>query len=86
MDMGGAPPRTNALIGPAAFRDVQKTDCLKRRASDAPSFSSGALTLLNMAWTSVELVEATLPVFAATPYNARRSAGRSSRNQPSEGV
>ncbi len=33
---GGAPPRTNALIGPAAFRDVQKTDCLKRRASDAP--------------------------------------------------
>ncbi len=34
---GGAPPRTDALIGPAAFRDVQKTDCLKRRASDAPS-------------------------------------------------
>ncbi len=34
---GRAPPRTDALIGPAAFRDVQKTDCLKRRASDAPS-------------------------------------------------
>ncbi len=34
---GGAPPRTDALIGPAAFRDVQKTDCLKRRASGAPS-------------------------------------------------
>ncbi len=42
---GGAPPRTDALIGPAAFGDVQKTDCLKRRASDAP-FSS-LLTLLN---------------------------------------
>ncbi len=26
---GGAPPRTDALIGPAAFGDVQKTDCLK---------------------------------------------------------
>ncbi len=33
---GGAPPRTDALIGPAAFGDVQKTDCLKRRASGAP--------------------------------------------------
>ncbi len=42
---GGAPPRTDALIGPAAFGDVQKTDCLKRRASDAPSLSR--LTLLN---------------------------------------
>ncbi len=53
---GGASPRTDALIGPAAFRDVQKTDCLKRRASDAPSLSSsGALTLLNMAWTSLKL-------------------------------
>ncbi len=40
---GGAPPRTDALIGPAAFGDVQKTDCLKRRASGAPSL----LTLLN---------------------------------------
>ncbi len=43
---GGAPPRTDALIGPAAFGDVQKTDCLKRRASDAPSLFS-LLTLLN---------------------------------------
>ncbi len=34
---GGASPRTDALIGPAAFGDVQKTDCLKRRASDAPA-------------------------------------------------
>ncbi len=41
---GGAPPRTDALIGPAAFGDVQKTDCLKRRASDA---RSSLLTLLN---------------------------------------
>ncbi len=78
---GGAPPRTDALIGPAAFRDVQKTDCLKRRASGAPSLSS----LSWLSWT-VELVEATLPDFAATPSNARRSAGRSPRNQPSEGV
>jgi len=37
MDMGGAPPHTDTLIGPATFGDVQKTDCLKRRASDAPS-------------------------------------------------
>ncbi len=41
-----------------------------------------SLTLLN----SVELVEATLPVFATAPSNARRSAGRSPRNQPSEGL
>ncbi len=40
------------------------------------------LTLLN----SVELLEATLPVFATAPSNARRSAGRSPRNQPSEEV
>ncbi len=54
---GGAPPRTDALIGPAAFGDVQKTDRLKWRASDALSLlsSSGALTLLNMAWTSLKL-------------------------------
>ncbi len=43
---GGASPRTDALIGPAAFGDVQKTDCLKRRASDAPSLFS-LVTLLN---------------------------------------
>ncbi len=42
---GGASPRTDALIGPAAFGDVQKTDCLKRRASDARP--SSLLTLLN---------------------------------------
>ncbi len=44
---GGAPPRTDALIGPAAFRDVQKTDCLKRRASGAPWLLFSLLTLLN---------------------------------------
>ncbi len=36
----------------------KKTDCLKRSASDAPRSllsSSGALTLLNMAWTSLKL-------------------------------
>ncbi len=46
MDMGGAPPHTDTLIGPATFGDVQKTDCLKRRASDAPSLFS-LVTLLN---------------------------------------
>ncbi len=79
---GGAPPRTDALIGPAAFGDVQKTDCLKTTRE------RHALSLFSLSWLSwtVELVEATLPVFAATPSNARRSAGRSPRNQPSEGV
>ncbi len=47
---GGAPPRTDALIGPAACGRCQKLVCLKRRASDALAlFSSGALTLSNMA-------------------------------------
>ncbi len=81
---GGAPPRTDALIGPAACGRCPKTDSLKRRAS--------VLFLLNMAWTSLEslnsleLLEATLPAFATAPSNARRSAGRSPRNQPSEEV
>ncbi len=48
---GGAPPRTDALIGPAAFRDVQKTDCLKRRASGAPS---PLLLALWLSWTWLE--------------------------------
>ncbi len=77
---GGAPPRTDDLIGPAACGRCPKADSLKRRAR-ARALSS-LLTLLN----SVELVEATLPVFATAPSNARRSAGRSPRNQPSEGV
>ncbi len=46
---GGAPPRTDALIGPAAFGDVQKTDCLKRRASGAPSLFP--LATLWCSWT-----------------------------------
>ncbi len=33
LDMGGAPPRTDALIGPAACGRCPKTDSLKRRAS-----------------------------------------------------
>ncbi len=45
---GGAPPRTDALIGPAAFGDVQKTDCLKRRASGAPALFS---LLSGLYWT-----------------------------------
>ncbi len=47
MDMGGAPPHTDTLIGPATFGDVQKTDCLKRRACGALSLLSSLLTLLN---------------------------------------
>ncbi len=35
---------------------------------------------------SLELLEATLPAFATAPSNARLSAGRSPRNQPSEEV
>ncbi len=79
---GGAPPRTDALIGPAAFRDVQKTDCLKRRASGAPSLlsSSGALTLLNMAWTSLKLREAAPSNARAGPLDSRLE------NQPFMGL
>ncbi len=45
---GGAPPHTDTLIGPATFGDVQKTDCLKRRACGAPSlFSLDSLELWN---------------------------------------
>ncbi len=37
MDMGGAPPHTDTLIGPATFGDVQKNGLFKttrvRRAS-----------------------------------------------------
>ncbi len=44
---GGAPPRTDALIGPAAFGDVQKNGLFKTtRERRAPSLSS-LLTLLN---------------------------------------
>ncbi len=50
---GGAPPRTDALIGPAAFGDVQKTDCLKRRASGAP-LSLLSLDTLEL-WNSSKL-------------------------------
>ncbi len=76
---GGAPPRTDALIGPAACGRCPKTDSLKRRAS---VLSWTSLESLN----SLELLEATLPAFATAPSNARRSAGRSPRNQPSEEV
>ncbi len=72
LDMGGAPPRTDALIGPAACGRCPNPDSLKRR--------SLSLSLLNMAWTSLnsrELLEATLPAFATAPSNARRSAGLS---------
>ncbi len=80
LDMGGAPPRTDALIGPAACGRCPNPDSLKRRAS---ARALSLLTLLNMVWTSLEslnsreLLEATLPAFATAPSNARRSAGRS---------
>ncbi len=44
---GGAPPRTDALIGPAAFGDVQKTDCLKTTRERRALFFFSLLTLLN---------------------------------------
>ncbi len=82
LDMGGAPPRTDALIGPAACGRCPNSDSLKRRASARALSLEHGLTLLN----SLELLEATLPVFATAPSNARRSAGRSPRSQPSEEV
>ncbi len=75
---GGAPSRTDALIGPAACGRGPNPDSLKRRAR------ARALSLLSL--DSFELVEATLPFFVTAPSNARRSAGRSPRNQPSEEV
>ncbi len=43
---GGAPPRTDALIGPAAFGDVQKNGLFKTTRERRALFSS-LLTLLN---------------------------------------
>ncbi len=45
LDMGGAPPRTDALIGPAACGRCPKPDSLKRRAS-ARALSLGSLDSL----------------------------------------
>ncbi len=75
---GGAPPRTDALIGPAACGRCPNPDSLKQRAVCARSLLN-SLESLN----SRELLEATLPAFATAPSNARRSAGRSPRSQPS---
>ncbi len=74
---GGAPPRTDALIGPAAFGDVQKTDCLKRRASGVSSLSS----LLQLSGAP-ELGA----LKRAQGWPGNRPAGLSQLNQPSEGV
>ncbi len=54
---GGAPPRTDALIGPAALWGMSKPDSWKddARVTRTLFSSSGALTLLNMAWTSLKL-------------------------------
>ncbi len=50
---GGAPPRTDALIGPAACGQCPNPDSLKQRAVRARSLSlEHGLTLLNMAWLS----------------------------------
>ncbi len=49
LDMGGAPPRTDALIGPAACGRCPNPDSLKRRASArALSLEHG----LNISWIS----------------------------------
>ncbi len=72
MDMGGAPPHTDNLIRSAAGgrrpnRTVEKT----RRVRVFSLFSSsGALTLLNMAWTSLKL---RFPFSRLRPTNARKA-------------
>ncbi len=74
---GGASPRTNALIGPAAFGDVQKTYCLKRRASDAPPL---------FFWRSDSL-EHGLNISEAAPSNVRAGPLDSRlENQPFMGL
>ncbi len=82
--MGGALPHTDNRIRQAA-RGQGQVGLFKTTRQSQNSLSDSlehGLTLLN----SVELLEATLPVFATAPSNARRSAGRSPRNQPSEEV
>ncbi len=77
MDMGGAPPHTDTLIGPATFGDVKKTDCLKRRARDAPSL---------FFWRSDSL-EHGLNISEAAPSNARAGPLDSRlENQPFMGL
>ncbi len=61
LDMGGAPPRTDALIGPAACGRCPKTDSLKRRAS------ARALSLCN----SLPVQKNSLSNVAGTPRTAR---------------
>ncbi len=83
MDMGGAPPHTDTLIGPATFGDVQKNGLFKTtRVRRALLFlsSSGALTLLNMAWTSLKLREAAPSNARAGPLDSRLE------NQPFMGL
>ncbi len=84
---GGASPRTDALIGPATFGDVQKNGLFKtkheRRASLSLFSSSGALTLLNMAWTSLKLrfpFSRLRPTTRASPLDPRLG------NQPFMGL
>ncbi len=53
LDMGGAPPRTDALIGPAACGRCLNPDSLKQRALCAPSLSGNSLEHgLNISWIS----------------------------------
>ncbi len=84
MDMGGAPPHTDNLIRSAAGgrrpnRTVEKTT----REWRAFFSSSGALTLLNMAWTSLKLrfpFSRLRPTTRAGPLDPRL------RNQPFMGL
>ncbi len=73
---GGAPPRTDALIGPAAFGDVQ-TGQLKRRGAFACSLFSSLLQLSG----APELGA----LKRAQGWPGSRPAGLSQPNQPSEG-
>ncbi len=74
---GGAPPRTDALIGPAAFGDVQKNGLFKTTRERRASLSS----LLQLSGAP-ELGA----LKRAQGWPGNRPAGLSQLNQPSEGV
>ncbi len=74
---GGAPPRTDALIGPAAFGDVQKNGLFKT-TRERHAYLSSLLQLSG----APELGA----LKRAQGWPGSRPAGLSQRNQPSEGV
>ncbi len=80
---GGAPPRTDALIGPAAFGDVQKTDCLKAlssllQLSGAPELLR-AQTRARLTWKPARWTLTTKPTIGGglRPCQSRNGATKS---------